>query len=377
MVLRTSLCAHCRSQAAVRTCRHCASVVCERCADDETTCAAPRARLVRLSLGRRLRRVDPQGRLGLVSGWIEGLKVYDLDLGQKLQTACRLPWSTPMISSIARTGRVVWPCSRMMPAALRPGFGGLVVASVHHGQRDQLSTYAPFVPRDLDLCPTGRYVWGRTASETVYLWDLERNRHHEHDPLPGSVLQAAALHGARQLLATSTYGRAAVHRFDGAELVPLGKLRLRDADNAWIGLSERCVVTVSDHRGMRGCVIRAFALDPAGVPEREPFYVYAEQEAAAGRSRDVHLRRPIVASLSEDGRFLAAATEDNDIAVHDLDRGRVQYLVGEDDRRVGRVALLAFAGGAESLLSSDEEGRVIVRPRRDRHFLELAPDPRR
>ena len=42
-------------------------------------------------------------------------------------------------------------------------------------------------------------------------------------------------------------------------------------------------------------VIRAFALDPAGVPEREPFYVYAEQEAAAGRSRDVHLRRPIVA----------------------------------------------------------------------------------
>ena len=277
-----------------------------------------------------------------------------------------------MISSIARSGRVVWPYARMIPDTLRPGFYGLVVASVHHGQRDQLSTYAPFVPRELDLCPTGRYVWGRTASETVYLWDLERDRHHEHDPLPGSVLQAAALHGARQLLATSTYGRAAVHRFDGAELVPLGKLRLRDADNAWIGLSDRCLVTVSDHRGMRGCVIRAFALDPDGVPAREPFYVYAEQEAAAGRSRDVHLRRPIVAALSEDGHFLATATEDNDIAVHDLDRGRVQYLAGEDGHRAGRIAMLAFPGGAASLLSSDDDGRVIIRPRRDRHFLALA-----
>jgi hypothetical protein len=55
----------------------------------------------------------------------------------------------------------------------------------------------------------------------------------------------------------------------------------------------------------------------------------------------------------------------------------VQYLDSEDGHRAGRVGLLSFAGGTESLLSSDEDGRVIIRPRRDRHFLELPPDPRR
>lgn len=376
MVLRTSLCAHCRSQAAVLTCRHCGNIVCERCAGDETTCAAPRARLLGLGLGRRLRRVDPQGRLGLVSGWIEGLKVMDLARSRRLQTACKLPWSQPLISSIARNGRVVWPYTRMMPN-LRWGVGGLVVASVHHAGRHELPASGPFFPRELQLCPTGRYVWGRTALETVSLWDLERGQHHEHDPLPGSVLQAAALHGARNLMATSTYGRAAVHRFDGAGLEPLGMLRLRDADNVWIGLSDRCVAVVSDLRGARGCVLRAFALDAAGVPEREPCYVHADREAAAGRSRDVHIRRPVVAALSQDGRFLAVATEDNDIAVHDLERGRVQYLDREDGHVAGRLALLAFDDSADSLLSSDAGGRVIVRPRRDRHFLQLAPGRRR
>jgi hypothetical protein len=332
---------------------------------------------VRLGLGRRLHRVDAQGRLALISGWVEGLKVFDLGRGQRFQTGCRLPWSRPMISSIARTGRVVWPYSRLMPDGLRAGVAGLVVASVHEAGREELPIYSPFVLRELELCPTGRHAWGRTASETVFLYDLERHQHHEHDPLPGSVLQAAALQGERQLLATATYGRAAVHRFDGAELVPLGVLRLRDADNPWIGLSARAVVIVSDHRGMRGCVLRAFALDAGGVPAREPFYVHADQEAAAGRSRDVHLRRPIVAALSQDGRFWAAATEDNDIAVHDLERGRVQYLASENGHGVGRLALLAFGEGAETLLSSDEDGRVILRPRHAQRFLELAPDRHR
>lgn len=355
------------------TCRHCGSIVCERCAADETTCAAPRARLVRLGLGRRLHRVDPQGRLALVSGWLEGLKVMDLAAGRRLETPCKLPWSRPLISSIARTGRVVWPYTRLMPDILRLALGGLVVASVHDAERRQLPTYSPFIPRELDLCPTGRYAWGRTASETVYVWDLDRNRHREHDPLPGSVLQAAALHGARNLLATSTYGRAAVHRFDADALEPLGLLRLRDADNVWIGLSDRCLAVVSDLRGARGCVLRAFALDAAGAPEREPFYVHADREAAAGRSRDVHIRRPVVATLSQDGRFLAVATEENDIAVHDLERGRVQYLDSENGHVAGRLALLAFGDDAGSLLSSGIDGRVIMRPRRGQHFLPLEP----
>jgi hypothetical protein len=375
MVLRTSLCAHCRSQAAVVTCRHCGSIVCERCAADETTCAAPRARLVGLGLGRRLRRVDPQARLGLVAGWIEGLRIMDLATSRRFPTECRLPWSRPLISSIARTGRVVWPYTSLVPDP-RQGIDGLVVASVHHAARHELAASAPFFPRDLDLCPTGRYVWGRTKLETVYLWDVERYQYHEHDPLPGSVLQAAALHGARNLLATSTYGRAAVHRFDGAALEPLGMLRLRDADNVWIGISDRCLAVISDLRGARGSVLRAFALDATGVPEREPFYVHADREAAAGRSRDVHIRRPVVAALSRDGGYLAVATEDNDIAVHDLTRGRVQYLDREDGHVAGRLALLAFDDTADALLSSDADGRVIVRPRRDHHFLQLAPDQR-
>jgi hypothetical protein len=374
MVLRTTLCAHCRSEAAAQTCPHCGSAVCDRCFGDETTCAAPRARVLRLGMGSRLRRVDPQGRLALVSGWHNLLRLYDLTSGQRIDAPSRLPMLSPLVSSIARDGRVVWPIVFKTPPMATndksPLFQGLHVGSVRDGSASEMWAPRPISPRELFLCPAGRTVWFRTVSETVAVWDLEERDQHEYDPLPGSVLQAAALDTATGLLATATYGRAAVHRLHRGESERLGTVRaLRDADNVWLGLAARCLVAVSDYRGLRGHVIRAFALDETGVPEREPFYVYEESDAAAGARRQVRPQRPVVADLSQDGRYLAMATEGHDVALHDLARKRVQYLGGHTDV----IATIAFTDGVQSLVSGDYDNRVIIRPRRDDHFVDLAP----
>jgi hypothetical protein len=344
--------------------------VCNRCFGDETTCAAPRARVLRLGMGSRLRRVDPQGRLALVSGWHNLLRLYDLATGQRIDAPSRLPMLSPLVSSIARDGRVVWPIVYKTTSDKLPVFQGLHVGSVRDDSFGERWAQRPISPRELMLCPEGRYVWFRTAAETVALWDLEEREPDEYDPLPGSVLQAAALDTVTGLLATATYGRAAVHRVHRGEAVRLGTVRaLRDADNVWLGLAGHCLVSVSDYRGLRGHVIRAFALDAAGVPEREPFYVYEETDAAAGARRKVRPQRPITASLSQDGRYLAMATEGHDVALHDLTRRRVRYLGGHTDV----ITTIAFTDGAQSLVTGDHDNRVLIRPRRDELFVDLVP----
>jgi hypothetical protein len=373
MVLRTTLCAHCRRQAARETCRHCASAVCEPCFHDDLTCTAPRTRVLRLGLGRRLRRIDPEGRLGLVSGWRDRMQLVDLAHGRKIAAPGKLPVYQPLLSSIARSGRVAWPLVYAVSNDNASAFAGVGIGSVRDDQADVIRAQRPSMPRELGLCPTGRSLWFRTAAETVQVWDLETREQHEHEPLPGSVLQAVSVDTASGLLVAATYGRACVHRLRGSETERLGTLRLRDADNVWIALADRCVAVVSDYRGFRGRVLRAFALDAAGVPEREPLYTYAEVEAVAGAGRDVRLQRRIVAALSPDGRFLAAATADHDIAVHDLARGRVHHLQGHTDE----ISLIAFTGGASALVTADHDNRVILRPRRDDRFLDLAPGQRR
>jgi hypothetical protein len=376
MVLRTILCAHCRGEAAQQTCRHCGSAVCERCFGDETTCPVPRARVLRLGLGRRLRRIDPAGRLALVSGWRGGLRLYDLERGQGLEAPGTLPGLTPKmllapeVSSVARDGRLVWPAFSMASNSSAPVFLGVHVGSVSEVGEKLVLAQRPEVPRELVLCPAGRNLWFRTTSETVQVWDLKTGEQHVHDPLPGSVLQAAAMSTTEGLLATATYGRACVHRVQGGEDRRLGTLRvLHDADNVWLGLAPHCLAVLSDYRGRRGHVIRAFALDAAGVPEREPFYVYEEADAAAGARRRVRPLRPVVAMLSQDGRYLAMATESHDVALHDLSRKRVQYLGGHTDD----VVTIAFTDGVKALVTGDADNRVIIRPHRDEHFIDLAP----
>ena len=374
MVLRITLCAHCRSEAAVETCRHCGSAVCGPCFGDDSTCSAPRARVLRLGLGRRLRRIDPQGRLALVSGWHPMLRLYDLTRGRRVACPGGLPRNTPQVSSIAREGRVAWAYFAVVSKDQAPTFTGLKIRSVHAAGESILEAQRPVTPRELVLCPDGRYVWFRTAGETVQVWDLETGAQHEHEPLPGSVLQAAALDVTTGLLATATYGRGCVHRLHGGEAQRLGTLRaLHDADNVWLGLAAGCLVAVSDYRGRRGHVIRAFALDADGAPGREPFYVHEESDAAAGDRRKLWPQRPVVASLSQDGRYLALATEDHHVALHDLTRERVQYLRGHTDA----ISTIAFTDGSQALVSGDHDNRVIIRPRRDDHFIDLAPGQRR
>jgi hypothetical protein len=60
---------------------------------------------------------------------------------------------------------------------------------------------------------------------------------------------------------------------------------------------------------------------------------------------------------------------DRDIAVHELQRGRVQHLGGHTDR----IAMITFSTGARSLVTGDHYNRVILWPRRDDVFLDRTP----
>ena len=85
-------------------------------------------------------------------------------------------------------------------------------------------------------------------------------------------------------------------------------------------------------------------------------------------------QRPVVVSLSQDGRYLAVAMQDDQtIAVHDLQRGHGQYLSGH----TAPIAMISFTTGARSLVTGGHDGRVIIWSRQDDVFLDRVPDSQR
>lgn len=396
MVLRTTLCAHCRGQAAAETCVHCGSAVCPGCARDDSTCPVPRVRTLHLEHGQRLRRVDPAGRVGLVAKpGSEDLDVFDLVSGEQSATPCRVPaLEEPYLSGIAQGGRVLWldqgeptpaaepPAKRglarwLSPLRTRPAPGpeiiayhGLVVGSLDTGATRSIQPLRPTRPRALGLCPSGRYAWMRTVAETVQVWDLETGAQHEYHPFTGSVLQAVALDSARSILASVAHGLVNVLRLEGARVTQLELLHLLGMSSPWIALWQTCMAVAMELRDDQSSPgICVFALDADGVPEPKPFLVapfVMDMNALGVRL----LQRPVVASLSEDGRYLAAAMHDQRIAVYDLQRRRTQYLRGH----AARIAMISFTTGARSLVTADHGARVILWPRPDDVFLDRAPD---
>jgi hypothetical protein len=373
MVLRATLCAHCRREAAAETCAHCGSAVCAGCARDDGTCTVPRVRVLRLGLGRRLRRVDPEARVGLVSSPTRRYhEVFDLVSGVPIEPTCQVPvQDAAWLPAIAHGGRVIWPAPREPEPGEFTALGGLVVASVRERAVRVIEAATRTSHREVGLCPSGRHAWVVTRSETAQVWDLEAGAQHEYTPFPAAVLQSTALDEARGILACGTYGRVSVLRLEGARVTQLATLHLPGATNLWIALSGACMVVVSDLGGNEGYALRAFALGADGVPEGAPFHVVPEVVMNAVGER--RLQRPLVATLSQGGRYLAVAMRNRAIAVHDLQHGRVQHLSGHTDR----VAMIAFTADTRSLVTSDHDNRVIVWPRRDEIFLDLAPDRRR
>ena len=367
------LCAHCRSQTAAQTCPRCSSAVCERCEGDRATCTALGARVLRLGRDRRLRRVDPEGRVGLVTG-LGGRfhEIFDLLSGKQIAAPPRVPvFKAPLSPAVARGGRAIWPSRGGPLPDQTSGFHGVVVGSVYDDAARVIAPSRVTILRALHLCPTGRHAWLLTGPDRVQVWDLETGAQHEYTPFAASVLQASALDSARLILASTTYGRVSLMRLEGARATPLGLLHLSRANSPWIALSETCVAVISDRGRSEGHVIRAFALDPDGALASQP--IYEAPEVAMNEQGQRRLQRPLVAALSQDGRYLAAAMRNRDIAVHDLQRGRVQHLSGHAER----VAMISFTTGAGSLVTSDYDDRVIFWPRREHEFLDLAPYQRR
>lgn len=355
MLLRSIPCAHCRGQTAAQTCPACGSAVCEGCARDPSTCAM-RARVLRLGRMRRLRRVDPEGKVGLVMG-LGGRfhEIFDLMSGTWLAAPRRVPvFKGPVQPAIAQGGRAIWPYLDDPHAS---GFQGVVVGSVYDDAVRVIAPRRQVLLRELHLCPTGGRAWMLSGPGKVQVWDLETGAQDEYIPFAASVLQASALDGARPVLASSTYGRVNVMRLEGGQATLLGLLHLRNANSPWLALSETCLAVISDRERREGHVIRAFALDADGAPASPP--IYEAPEVAMSEPGDRRLQRPLVAALSQDGRYLAVAMRNRDIAVHDLQRGRAQHLSGHTDR----IAMIAFTADARALVTGDYDNRVIVWPR--------------
>ena len=311
--------------------------------------------------------------MGLVTGPSGKFhEIFDLVSGKQIAASSRVPvFKALLLPAIAQGGRAIWPSRGGPLPEETTGFHGVVVGSVYDDATRVIARSRSVVLRELHLSPTGRHAWLLTGPDRVQVWDLETGQQEEYIPFAASVLQASVLDSARPILASTTYGRVNLMRLEGARVTSLGLLHLSRANSQWIALSETCMAVVSDRGRTEGHVIRAFALDPDGALTSQPFHEVPE--VAMNEQGQRRLQRPLVASLSQDGRYLAVAMRNRDIAVHDLQRGRVQHLSGHADR----IAMISFTTGAGSLVTSDYDNRVIFWPRREHEFLDLAPHQRR
>ncbi len=331
-------------------------------------------RTLRLGWGRRLRAVDPAGRLGLVSGWYGRFRLVELERGKERAIGLKLPRRDVSVSPIAAGGRVVWPVTKVVRYGGRNRlliFRGLSVASLSAGTVELVENRGAtefHVPIRIRLSRGGEVAWFLTRSETVRMWHLGRDSQHEYTPLPGAVIQSADFDDQRGLLAAASYGYAAVLQVGDGELQECGRVRIPNTDNPWIALVGGRLFVLSNYRGRRGHELRGFVLDDDGVPAREPFFCWSERTGFAGDGQSRPIQRPIVADVSGDARWVAIALNDRRVAIYQPDACRAQYLTGHSDD----IAALRFTAGAASLISGDYDNRVIARPRVGESFLVLA-----
>ncbi|ACY18204.1 hypothetical protein [Haliangium ochraceum] len=348
-------------------------MVCAPCAADSATCPLPRAHHYRLGFGRRLRQIDPLGEFVLVSGNRRKYKVYGLGKPGVVNRRPRLmppPEHLPRLSdphtAPGSNGRVVW-----LPLSDNPLFRDDLVALRHlrmstlpSGETVTLHAKEPLARMSdiagLALSRSGKTLWFRTPQESVCVWSSSvGGPQREYKPLRGAVLQSAYYDEKGRRLALTTYGHATVHRVEDGELALLGRLAIADADNVWVSLVKRYLVVLSDYRGKRGFVLRAFACRASGEFERTPCFTWAESEPLAGSRRRLRVQRPLMLTHSPSGRFVAIALADKRIAVHDIEQRSVQFMSGH----TGSITALRFTDGDAALITGDDDNRVVVSPR--------------
>jgi hypothetical protein len=337
-------CAHCNSARATAPCPGCSREVCDGCLANIASCTNPRSFELRLGIGARLRHVGRGATVGLVSTLTRRLWLLDLLGRTRLDRPPGYRWSRTMAEAggLSSRGELLWPrvYSRQYTTQLRITSAGI----------DHREIYLDPAVATLRFDRSETAVIGPTVDERVLISPLDPGeRPQVVTPLSRRVIQAFDADLGSGLIAAATHGElGAVRR---REERPMPVAELQRTDSLWVGVAGERVAVLSGQRSsplVQGD--HRITMLEADGRELTRFYSATHRGAAAAQD-------PVVADISDDGRFVALALASREIAVHDVDGGGVQRLPGHTDR----ISALRFGPDAEYLVSGDFDNRVIVR----------------
>jgi hypothetical protein len=352
-------CAHCEATVGANECRICGRIVCDACAADWTTCSEPSGRVVRLGMTARLRAVDPDGRFGLVTAFRHPWRA--LDLRQLRWVDCEIELASiadhtaaPMLTADGRLletdGHVLYVGSLGTPRwnAYRAERSIQTLRVMASGWVSFVSSADTVELVDLNALEPAPYM--RHILLADRLGDAPAI---SLTPFPGRVVQSAAAvrEGDALIVASGTWQEIAIHRIRG-ELRERTAHVKTDGDVRWIAIAGSTVAAIVV--GARSGTLTTWRIDDRG-------------ELAHRVDRDDHGEPVIAASLSRDGRYLAAALADRSVAVHAVVEPATQVFTEHTDA----ISLIRFAGDDHLLITADDDNRVVLRPRTEHGYAEV------
>lgn len=314
----------------------------------------PRPVELRLGMGARLREVDPTGRVGLVSTWNGKARVQELSSGEKLGDLIRWNRRTNVDETFAMGGH--WPLlvspRRLMWLESRGWKHEPLLVIKDLGQ--ELQEHRLGWKRSRQAClvlvtEDGRRGLVVRSDQKLDVLDLTR--------LVGmgvlgerrQVIQSCAASSDMGLIAVGGFRKAAFYRLE--DLERMGSREAGKGEVDWIGLGGgRAAMFCDDGH------LEVVAVEPARPPHKWPEVRRADLGGGV---------RP-VADLSPDGQLLVRRVGRRQVEVMNLDSGERQVLSGHTDD----VLLIRFVDGGRSLVTADEDNRVIIWPRQDERIVD-------
>jgi hypothetical protein len=332
-------CAHCTVIGADRSCQVCTRLVCDKCGADWTTCPEPTGREVRLGRTARLREVDPSGRLGLVTRWVGGMRLFDVR---------RLRWidvelapddgvhEKQIVERLTPAGELYSNHYEWVSGEQAQTFVCLQKRTLLTNERTEVQVSYQKPSHNAAMTSDGHYYYVSTSQLVVIVapdktaWTLE--------PMPRRVVQACHVDMDIGILVSATWGEILLHRIVDGALLSLTRREV-EGNVSWVALEEPFLAAcVEDH-----------------------VYVWRVGENFA-IGREIH--RELVGhgwrtgALSRDGRYLAMGV-DRKVIVHDLELdASVTFEDHSDD-----ICTVRFVGMDHLLVTADEDNRVVIRPR--------------
>lgn len=345
-----------------RPCEVCTRLVCEKCATDWSTCDQPSGRVVRLGRTARVVEIDPSGRYALVARWRGPLHVFDL---RALRWLEGVSISEPLLVAVDIRTRLTSDGRALRADLMSTGdaslFRGISTLSIHSGETSLLEGL-PAPVRGTGVSLLGDHYWYVTETEQVtiispveraplpttatavnlgVLPKLPATIARTYEPLPRRVVQAVYVEGARDLLVSATWGEIAIHHFIDGRIDRVGYTKTT-GDVSWVAVG--------------GDWLAAHV--HGGVHSGITVWPLAHDSSIIDKPRTI-VRNVRVASLSRDGRYVAAGMEDESIVVHRLD----DDLVAQFDEHTDRIGFVKFCGDDHLLVTADHDNRVVLRPR--------------